>query len=47
MNRRVKARGGTLRLCGMPSKVLDVLLACRMDSILDIRKDLADALAAR
>jgi anti-anti-sigma factor len=46
INRQVKARGGVLRLCGMPPRVLDVLLTCRMDTILDIRKDLAEALAA-
>ena len=44
LSRKVKARGGILRLCNLQPRVREVLLACRLDQIFDIRRDLAEAL---
>lgn len=44
LNRKVKASEGVLRLCNLQPQVREVLLACRLDQIFDIRPDLAGAL---
>lgn len=43
---RVRARQGTLVLCGIRPALLDVFHTCHLDRIFQIRSNLGDALAA-
>ncbi len=44
LNRRVKACGGDVRLANVPPRVLGVMQTCKLDSLFDIRPDVAQAL---
>jgi anti-anti-sigma regulatory factor len=44
LNRRVKARGGDMRLANVPQRVRSVMQTCKLDSLFDIQPDVAEAL---
>lgn len=46
LNGRLKTRGGQLRLCGLQPLVADVFNTCRLDRLLDIKRDTAEALGS-
>jgi anti-sigma B factor antagonist len=46
LEKKVKTRGGTLRLCNICPEIYEVFDITRLNRLFDIRKDQADALAA-
>lgn len=45
LHNRIKARGGTLRLCSIRSEIYEVFVITKLNRLFDIREDEADALA--
>ena len=46
LDKKVKTRGGTLRLCNIRPEIYEVFAITRLNRLFDIREDEADALAA-
>lgn len=46
LDKKVKARGGTLKLCNIRPEIYEVFAITRLNRLFDIREDEADALAA-
>jgi len=46
LNGKLKTRDGVMKLCNVRPDILDVLHVCRLDSVFDIRRDQADAMAS-
>jgi anti-sigma B factor antagonist len=45
LHNRIKARGGTLRLCSIRPEIYEVFVITKLNRLFDIREDEADALA--
>ncbi len=41
MQRKVKARNGTMKLCNLSPEILEIFKLCNLDLIFDIKKDLS------
>jgi anti-sigma B factor antagonist len=46
LEKKVAARGGTLKLCGIRPEIQEVFVLTKLNRLFDIREDEADALAA-
>lgn len=46
LSKRVKKKGGSLKLCNLPAQIHEVFRIAGLDQIFDIREDEAGALAA-
>ncbi len=46
LDKKVKANGGTLKLCNIRPEIYEVFAITRLNKLFDIRDDEADALAA-
>lgn len=46
MHGKLRAHGGSMRLCSLQPQILDVFLTCGLNRLFDIKKDLAEALAS-
>jgi anti-sigma B factor antagonist len=46
LDKKAKARGGSLKLCNIRPEIYEVFAITRLNRLFDIRDDEADALAA-
>ena len=46
LDKKVKARGGVLKLCGIRPEIYEVFAITRLDRLFDIKQEESDALAA-
>ena len=45
LNKKMKAKGGTVRMCNIRPDILEVFAITRLDRLFDIKKDEEEALA--
>jgi anti-sigma B factor antagonist len=46
LDKKVKAKGGVLKLCNIKPEIYEVFAITRLDRLFDIKKDESEALAA-